>query len=209
MIRALIFDLGGVLVPLDYAAATAALQKVSPLTAEEIGKRIMNSGLVEPFETGKLTPEEFYRRLSDVLGLKVSYEEFVNLWSALFPARTLIPDEFLAQMHQRYRLVLLSNTNPIHFEYIRRNYTVLSHFDAFVLSYRVGVMKPAPEIFQAAISAAGCAPAECFYTDDDQRNVEAARLLGLDAERFESFEQLVAALRRRELHVPVMLPRGL
>lgn len=201
MIQTLIFDLGGVIVPLDYRAARAAIQRVSSLSPESIEERIASSGLVEPFETGKLSAEEFYQALSAHLGLKVSYEEFVLLWSALFPAQTLIPEAFLEGLHRRYKLILLSNTNPIHFSYIQRNYPILRHFDAYVLSYQVGVLKPERAMYEAALAAAGCQPEECFYTDDDPRNVEAALRFGFDAELFQGFEQLRQALVRRSIAV--------
>ena len=110
----------------------------------------------------------------------------------------------LEALAARYRLVLVSNTNALHFEMLRRNYGhLLRHFHHLVLSYEVGAMKPRPEIFRAAVERAGCRPEECFYTDDIAAFVEGARSLGIDAVQFESRAQL-----EREMGARGIGPRG-
>jgi putative hydrolase of the HAD superfamily len=96
----------------------------------------------------------------------------------------------LTGLAARYRLMLLSNTNAIHFEMLRASHPMLRHFHDLVLSYEVKAMKPGPEIFETAIQRAGCRAEECFYTDDIEANVRAARSLGMDAVQFESAVQL-------------------
>ena len=96
----------------------------------------------------------------------------------------------LTGLAAHYRLLLLSNTNAIHFEMLRASHPMLRHFHDLVLSYEVKAMKPRPEIFQAAIERAGCRAEECFYTDDIEAYVRAARSLGIDAVQFESAAQL-------------------
>ena len=195
--RALIFDLGGVILPLDYERGYAAIAPACGLPVEEIPRRIAATGLIEPFETGRIGGREFARRIGEALGLKLTYEEFCKVWSAIFPPETLIREELFAELAGLYRLLLLSNTNEIHFEYIRKNYGFVRYFDDFVVSYEVGAMKPAPEIYRAAIRAAGCAPQECFFTDDVPENVEAARRHGIDAAVFTSEQRLRGELERR------------
>jgi len=197
MIKTVIFDLGGVIVPLDFARAYKAIEGRSPYPAGEIPARIASTGLVPQLETGRIDPKEFAERISRALGLHVGYEEFCELWSAIFPPRTLIPESLLAGLRRRHRLLLLSNTNAIHFAHIRRNYPLLEHFDDFVLSYEVGAMKPAREIYREAVARSGCRPEECFFTDDVADNVEAARREGIDAAQFHDCEQLQRELRAR------------
>jgi putative hydrolase of the HAD superfamily len=74
---------------------------------------------------------------------------------------------------------------------------MLRHFHDMALSYQVQALKPRPEIFQVALERAGCRPEECFYTDDTAAHVDAARALGIDAERFVDREQLERELRVR------------
>ena len=82
---------------------------------------------------------------------------------------------------------------------LRERYPQLRHFDALVLSYKVGAMKPHPEIYRAAIEQAGCAPEECFYSDDIAEYVEAGRRMGMDAVQFQSVAQLQQELKTRRM----------
>jgi putative hydrolase of the HAD superfamily len=197
MHRAVIFDLGKVLVHFDFKRGYRALEGLCPYPAAEIPKRIATTDLVERFETGLVEPREFVAQLSAILDLRVDYDHFCRVWSGIF-TETLIPVAWLEGLAARYRLLLLSNTNAIHFEMIRQNYApVLRPFHALILSYEVKAMKPHPAIFQRAIAAAGCRPEECFYTDDIAAYVEAARAMGIDAVQFESAAQIERELAAR------------
>lgn len=201
MIKTIIFDLGGVIIPLDFKRGYQAMESVCGCRAAEIPARIASTGLVPRFETGHVEPEEFVRAICDCLGLTMNFDEFCELWASIFPGHTLIPESLLEALRERYRLLLLSNTNTLHFEFIRKNYPLLRHMDHFVLSYEVGSMKPAPEIYHAAIAHSGCKPEECLFIDDMAENVEAARREGMDAARFVSYEQLQSDLKERAIEL--------
>jgi len=200
VIRTIIFDLGGVIVPFDMARGYAALERLSGCPAAEIPKRLAATDLVRRFETGGLEPREFVAQLSSHLGVNTSYEEFCSLWSCIFLPGTLVPEVAIEALHRRHRLLLLSNTNSLHFEMISASYPVLRHFDDVILSHEVGLLKPAPEIYAAAIARAGCFPGECLFIDDLAVNVKAARSAGIDALRFESWESLQPELRSRGIY---------
>jgi putative hydrolase of the HAD superfamily len=199
VIKTVIFDLGGVIVPLDFPAGYRAIAACCNVAAEDVPKRIGNTGLVPKLECGQVEAPEFIERISAALGLSVSETEFRQLWSSIFPPHTLIPESLLAGLKQNYRLLLLSNTNSLHFEMIRENYPLLGHFDHYVLSYQVGAMKPAPRIYEAALEHARCRPEECFFTDDIPAYVEGARRAGIDAVQFQGFENLSGELTRRSI----------
>jgi putative hydrolase of the HAD superfamily len=201
MIKTIIFDLGGVIVPLDFKRGYQAMEALCGHCAADIPKKIAATGLVPQFETGLVEPEEFARQICECLGLKTSYDEFCELWGSIFPPHTLIPESFLEALRERYRLLLLSNTNALHFSFIRKNYPLLRHLDHFILSYEVRAMKPSPEIYQAAIANSNCGAHECFFIDDVADNVEAARREGMDAARFVSFEQMQQDFRDRAIQV--------
>ena len=197
MIKTVIFDLGKVLVPFDFNRGYTALEKLCAYSAAEIPKRIGATDLVHRFETGLVEPDDFVRQLSAILGLNVEYEQFCEIWSSIFLKDPLVPEEMLEGLRKRYRLLLLSNTNAIHFEMIRENYPMLRHFHGFVLSYEVKAMKPSPAIYREALARAGCRADECFFTDDVRDYVDAAQREGIDAVQFESREQLERDLRAR------------
>ena len=113
----------------------------------------------------------------------------------------LIPIELVQRLREKYRLLVLSNTNAIHFEMVWEAYPILRHFDHLILSHQVKAMKPEPAIFAAAIAAADAEPGECFFTDDIAAYVEAARQAGLQAEQFLGYEKLLTDLRSRGVDV--------
>jgi len=194
--KAIIFDLGRVLVHFDFNRAYRELESLCPFPAAEIPKRLAPTGLPQQFETGLIDGPEFHAKITEILGLSVDYDRFCHLFCGIF-THPLVPESLLEDLHSRYRLVLLSNTNSIHFDMIRATYTFLRHFDELVLSYEVKAMKPHPDIYRAAIGKAGCRPEECFYTDDIPDYVEGARKMGIDAVQFEDAEQLQAEMRAR------------
>ncbi len=195
MIKAILLDLGGVIVELDFARAYRATAELTGLDVEEVPERIRRAGLAEPYEHGRISSEEFYRRLSAALGLRVSYKRFCEIWGDMFGAEPLLERSFLAALRKRYRLLLLSNTNELHFEWLRRRFPLLKEFDDYVLSYEVGSMKPAPEIYLEAVGRAGCETAECFFADDKPENIEAATRLGMHGALFTSGQALRSELR--------------
>jgi len=196
MYKAIIFDLGRVLVDFDYERGFHALEGFCPYDTAEIRRRIAATDLVERFETGLIEPPDFVAQLSWILALDIDYAGFCRLWSIIF-TDALIPDAMLEGLAARYRLVLLSNTNAIHFAMIREHYPMLRHFHDRILSYEVRAMKPRREIYQAALECCGCPPEECFYIDDIAAYVEAAQRLGIDAVQFESLAQLERELKAR------------
>lgn len=199
MIRTILFDIGNVLVPFDFKRGYTGLAARCRCAAEQIPARIRATGLVPRFETGQVEARQFVEQLSAALELDIGYEEFCELWSSIFLPGGLIPEDLIEGLRGRYRLLVLSNTNSIHFPMVQANYPVLRHFDGFVLSYEVGAAKPSPEIFDAAIAKAECGADECFFTDDLAINVDAAREQGMDAVQFQSAGQIEAELRKRGL----------
>jgi HAD superfamily hydrolase (TIGR01509 family) len=197
--KAIIFDLGRVIVPFDFQRGYARLEPLCGIPAAEIQARIRATGLVQRFESGEIEPRNFIHQYSEQLGMTIGYEDFQEIWMSIFLPETLIPEPMLEEIARTHRLVLLSNTNRLHFEGILANYPLLRHFHQFVLSYEVGAMKPAPLIYQKAIQAAGCAPGECFFTDDIEEYVEAAKKMGIDAVQFQSAAQTRDELRRRDV----------
>ncbi len=197
MHKTILFDLGGVIVPLDFARGYQAIAAHCAYEPGEIPDRIRESGLVPLFEKGLIGETDFIVQLSRHLRLDVTETQFRSLWSSIFPSHTLIPASLLEALKRSYRLVLLSNTNSIHFQMIRENYSLLGFFDDFVLSYQVGEMKPSPLIYREAIARAQCSPRECFFTDDVLVNVEAAREAGIDSEEFRSHDQLLDVFDQR------------
>jgi putative hydrolase of the HAD superfamily len=191
MIRAILFDLGNVIIPFDFKRGYAALATLCAYDPAEIPKRIRSTGLVPLFETGKIGVEEFVDRLTRALG--ITPYQFRQCWSAIFLPGTLVPESAIEALRERHKIIAVSNTNELHFEEVRANYPILEKFDDFVLSYRAGFAKPDPRIYTEAVEKAGCAPDECLFIDDVEAYVEAARQCGIQAIHFHNYAQLESA----------------
>ncbi|MCC7495947.1 MAG: HAD family phosphatase [Bryobacterales bacterium] len=203
MLKALIFDLGNVILAFDFMRSYQTLAKMYNWPPERVPDRSRLTGLLHSYESGGMSSAVFFGEMAQTLGLDgLSFEQFRDIWFSIFDTDTLCPESFFEYLSKSYRLILLSNTNELHFDMIRQRFPLLGHFHHLVLSYEVGVMKPAPRIYQEAIRAAGCKPEECFYTDDIQDYVDAGRNAGLDAVRFQSYQQLRAELTARSVTLP-------
>jgi HAD superfamily hydrolase (TIGR01549 family) len=195
--KTIIFDLGQVLVPFDWKRGYSALAEFSAYPPEEVRARIKETRLFDLFERGGVEPQELARRISAALGLNVPFEKFRELWSSIFYPETVLPESMLASLHAHYRLLLLSNTDAIHYGWIAERYFIMKYMDHCVVSFELGCRKPEPEIYREAIAHAECAPEEIFFADDILENVEGARLAGIDAVQFQSREQLENELTSR------------
>jgi len=197
LIKTIIFDLGKVIVPFDFSRAYEGIAPLCNLTPAEIPERLRGTDLVTRFESGQIEPRPFVQAFAAHLNLEIGYGDFCDIWSSIFLPHTLIPESLLVGLGDRYRLLLLSNTNAIHFEMVSERYPLLRHFDEYILSYKVGAMKPSPQIYEAALAQAQCSPEECFFTDDIPAYVEGAKTHGIDAVQFQSAEQIETELRAR------------
>jgi FMN phosphatase YigB (HAD superfamily) len=199
VIKTIFFDLGNVIIPFDFKRAYARLQLLCDYPVTEIPQRMRGTDLVSRFESGQIGSEQFVKEFSAVLDIRIGYDEFCDLWTSVFLPEPLIRDSLLEDLGRRYPLMILSNTNPIHFHMLQAHYPLLGRFDHSVLSYEVGALKPSAKIFEAAIARAGCEAKECFFTDDLAVNVEAAQENGMDAVQFQSAAQIEGELRVRGL----------
>jgi glucose-1-phosphatase len=190
MIEVVYLDLGKVLIDFDYAVAGQKILEISPLPLTEIAKVLSEPKLLFEFETGKLSTIEYYKIICEALEIQISLDEFRILWGSMFLTEPLVSEEFIQNLKRKNRLILLSNTNEIHFEYLVERFPILNQIEERLLSYRVGYMKPDPQIFQLAIEKAGGVPEKIFFVDDRLENVEGARAAGIQAIQFKSEKQL-------------------
>jgi putative hydrolase of the HAD superfamily len=200
-LKTIVFDLGNVIIPFDFGRGYARLEQHVGLPAAEIRERIVATGLVPELESGRIEPRPFVAAINAALGMSLTYEEFAEIWSSIFLPETLIPESLVVQLKENHRVMVLSNTNAIHFEMVWEAYPILRHFDHLVLSHEVKAMKPEPAIYAAVLAEAQAEPGECFFTDDISAYVEGARRAGMQAEQFLGYEKLLGDLRSRGVAV--------
>jgi FMN phosphatase YigB (HAD superfamily) len=196
--RCLFLDIGMVLVGLNYEPLAEKMRALAGIEPEQLQTILTAESLVHRYETGRITEAEFYEEVCRRANTRIPRAEFLEAWYSIF-AEPLIPDEWLAALAQRVPLWALSNTNKLHFEFMMRRYTFLSHFEGFVLSHEVGLLKPDERIFRIALERVQARASEVLFADDQAANVEAAQALGIDAFRFLSPDQFAAELKARGL----------
>ncbi len=198
MIKTLIFDLGNVIVRFDHGRIVRRVEQFCDLNGSEIFEQLFASDIVHDYDHGRISSLEFFNRVQKQLNLRMTFDEFSEAWNSTFDLDPILPEEMFTRLSQKYRLLILSDTNELHFEFIKQKFSLLQCFDDFVVSYRVGALKPAPEIFLAAVEKANCLPAECFFIDDRAPNVAGAQKVGLQAALFISAELFAKDLRGLE-----------
>lgn len=201
MIQAVVLDVGNVLIGLEFERAYRAASRLSGLAEDEIRRRLSDPSLARDYETGRMSSLDFYERCRVLLDLAIGFEEFGALWTDMFADKPLIDESLLAAIKQRCPLLVASNTNELHFDYLLSKYPLFRFFDKLVLSYQIGSMKPDAAFFEAVLERSGRPPEELFFTDDVEANIEGARRLGIDAEIFVGEESLRRSLRERGIEV--------
>jgi glucose-1-phosphatase len=160
---------------------------------------VFESGLEPGYDTGRISSREFYQRVTAHFGVALPYSRFCDLWCDLFDPMEGMA-EVVGHLASSFPLLLLSNTNALHFDYIQERFKViLEPFRAFVLSYEVGNRKPEPAIYQSLIRQAGRPPEEILFLDDKLSFVEGALSQGLTAWQFRSPQELRQELVRHRL----------
>lgn len=185
VIKNIVFDLGGVIMTLDPAEALRRFKALGLSDAERYLDSYTQSGIFGNLEEGKITAEDFRSKLSSLTGHELTFDECEHAWLGYrkdVPQRNL---DLLKELRAKgYRLILLSNTNPfmmdwaLSSEFDGKGSSLNDYFDALYLSYRLGIMKPAPDFFRQVLDNENILPEETLFVDDGPRNVEAAGKLG-------------------------------
>lgn len=178
--RAIIFDIGRVLVRVDIRRAQVNLANGLKLTPEELWSAIEKDPRWLDWQTGRISLRDWHLNLSNRLGISLGFEQFTAAWNSALDPYPIHPDSLFENLGKSYRLGLLSNTDPIHLAFLERTYSFFQYFPEAVRIYscRVGACKPEPLIFSEALRACKVRANEAVYIDDIPAFVEAAKALG-------------------------------
>lgn len=191
-IKAIVFDLGNVLIPFDYNRLLDKLNHISEGLGERFYSRYKeNYNIHRLFEKNAITEEEFLNTMMQWTENKITKSEFCKIYSDLFEENKAV-SSLLPQLKEKYKLVLLSNTNPIHQKYGWQKYAFLKHFNKLVLSHIAEAVKPEPKIYKAVEYFTGLPPEEHLFIDDIQEYVDGAINMGWNAVRFENASKLLS-----------------
>jgi len=190
----IVFDLGNTLIRFDHNISAKKIANLFRLDSKKIYDTFFDSEITRAFEKGEVSSREFYNRAAELLGIKLPYRDFVDIWNDIFWE----DEEMCAlarQLKRSYKLFLLSNVNRLHFEYIRKKFDIIKIFDEVILSYLVGAIKPDKEIFEYVVKLAGGDRSKILYIDDRSDLIREAVILGIDSIRFEGVDKLKSDMK--------------
>ncbi len=195
--RALLFDIGRVIVRVDLNRALEKLGAGAKLSAEQVWAAIQADPLWNDWQEGRIAPHDWHVHLARRFGLSLSFEEFCAVWNSSLARETILSDDLFARLGARYHLGLLSNTDAIHIAYMEANFSFIRHFPSRVYSCSAGACKPELAIYRRAIREVGVPAEQVLYIDDEPKYVEAGRRAGMQAIVFTGAEPLLAELCHR------------
>jgi putative hydrolase of the HAD superfamily len=195
MKKTLFFDLGNVLIFFDHKKMCSQVAHLSGLDEKAATALMQLYG--DPYERGAVDSRSLHEEICKQAPTPPDFAALMHAMSDIFKPNTPVISLALKLKQQGHPLFLLSNTCEAHFAFARSQFDFLNHFDGYILSYEVGARKPETEIFNHALKLAGCAPHDCFYTDDVLPYVESARSLNIDAEQYTHPEALIGHLSSR------------
>jgi putative hydrolase of the HAD superfamily len=193
--QAIIFDFGNVVGFFSHHKALEKLRQFSPLQPHEMYAAVYSGPLEDQFERGLMTSAEFLSQVRKVWQLSCDDEMVTHAITDIFWSNTEVC-EIIPRLKGRYRVLLGSNTNPIHsHKFLDQFADVLGHFDALVLSHDIGVRKPHADFFRSCHERAGVPAEKCVFIDDLAENIAGARAFGFQGIVYQPNADLAGQLR--------------
>lgn len=185
MIRNIIFDFGGVIAPIDRDRAVQAFIRLGLKDADSRLDKYHQTGIFQQLEEGTLTEQEFREILGQLCGRPLTFEEVKEAWMGFFSGVDERILTLLEELRHRYRLYVLSNTNPYVInwacskQFSPAGKPLDAYFDKLYLSYEMGHTKPDERIFRHILSDAQLNAAETLFVDDGASNVQMGADMGM------------------------------
>ncbi len=180
-----IFDLGRVLVDIDMERGLfGRLTGCAGQSPQAIMEHLKRDGLFTALCGGKICSRDFHRELCARTGMKQDFADFAREWCDIFRPMPGMDELVDAVLASGVRVGILSDTDALHWEYLRGAFAMVAKIPYPTLSYEVGATKPMPVMYEQAAGSLGLTCSACFFTDDLEENVRGARDAGMDAEVF-------------------------
>lgn len=190
---AIIFDLGGVVLPIDYNKTANAFKALGLTNFDEIYSQAAQTGLFDRFEVGEISAQHFVNHLLDYLPQNTSANKVVEAWNAMlldFPLENL---NFLLELKKSKRIFLFSNTNEIHIQAFQRKLKLLTgennlnpYFEKCYYSSEIGKRKPHSESFEYICKENNLDPDKTLFIDDSVQHLEGAKKANLQTHHFQA-----------------------
>ena len=200
-IKCVIFDLGDVIVDLDFSRFFNEVITPSPLNKPPSSIYLEFFRQSDIYHQGKITNEDFFKQSSELLeiGDGLTQNQFFEAFNSIISDLNREVVDIVKQIKENnaIKIMCLSNINASHWKYLKKqNWDIWQLIDEFILSHEIQMTKPDPEIFKYAIKKAKCKPKEIVFIDDGLNNVRAALELGFKCIRFTNSDDLVVELKK-------------
>lgn len=184
-IKAIIFDLGGVILNIDYNKTQQAFEALGIQNFNELYSQARQSKLFDRLETGELTPEEFRTSLCKLSEKELADTEIDKAWNAMLLDLPEERKKLLLELKNKYRTYLLSNTNEIHVTAFSGSIIARKEleklFDKVYFSNEIKMRKPNPEVFEFVLKENNLKAEETLFVDDSIQHIEGAQKVGIRA----------------------------
>lgn len=185
-VKNIIFDLGGVILDIDYHKTIAAFQELGFSNFDKHYTQAKQAGVFDDFEVGKISPEAFIDSLKSMLPDNVNTNQINDAWNAMLLEWSIEKIDFVRSLQDKYNLLLFSNTNAIHkacFEQTLQIQIGMNALDELFhktyYSHEFGLRKPHPISFQKILEENQLMAHETLFIDDSIQHVEGAKAIGL------------------------------
>ncbi len=184
-IKNIVFDFGGVIVNFSREAAVKKFEEIGVANANDLLDAYHQKGAFLQVEDGTISAEEFRVILSELAGKELTYEQVKEGWLGFMLDVPQYRLEYLLELRKKYKLYILSNTNPYVMSWARSNdFTIAGrplddYFDKIYTSYELKAVKPGKSIFELMIKDADMVPGETLFVDDGPANIKMAKELGM------------------------------
>ena len=204
-IKAIIFDLGDVIIELDFSNFYNQIITLSPLNKPQTPIMMEFFRQSDIYHQGNMSNDEFYELGCDLLQVcALDKSEFFGAFNSIISGFNPEMIEVLKKLKSKnkYKLIALSNVNASHWDYLlEKNWGFMEYFDELILSHEIHLTKPDPKIFQYAIEKANCKPEEILFIDDGLNNVRSANGLGIIGIHFNGVEDLYLQLKNYGIEI--------
>lgn len=199
--KLVILDLGNVLINFNHWVAANKFLSFSPRKLNDIYNLLFDSPLLHTFEAGKIGAEDFFLAVKKDLSLDIDYNKFLPIWNEIFylTSDNVEVHRIVNVLKERFKVIVLSNINQLHFQYLKDTFRIFDPFHKIILSYEVGLRKPEAGAYQYTLDLFKVSSAQAFYIDDRIDLIEAAARLSIDGLQFKSAADLKSTLENLEI----------
>lgn len=201
--KVIIFDLGGVIIDLDFSNFYNKIITQSPLNKPQTPIILEFFRQSDIYHQGNMTDSEFYQLACDLLQVcMVNQSDFFDAFNSIISDINLEIVELIRRLRNtnKYKLIALSNVNSSHWKYImNKKWDFIDYFDELILSHEIHLIKPNPKIFELAIKKSGCKPEEIVYIDDGLNNIRSAKEFGIYGIKFTNEEDLIKEFKNLKI----------